>query len=155
MNRSEFLEKLREALNQNVSPQVVQENVEYYGRYIDDERRKGRSEQEIMEELGDPWVIAQTIIDSEETKNGGEYIYESNSSYGSGNEYRSTDRQTNQVKIFRFDAWWKKLLLALVVIGVICIVVSIITGLVSLIAPIVIPILIIVLLIRLIKGLKE
>ena len=53
MSRTEFLEKLREALDQNVSPHVVRENVEYYGRYINEEMRKGRSEQEILEELGD------------------------------------------------------------------------------------------------------
>ena len=50
MSRTEFLEKLREALDQNVSPHVVRENVEYYGRYINEEMRKGRSEQEILEE---------------------------------------------------------------------------------------------------------
>ena len=50
MSRTEFLEKLREALDQNVSPHVVRENVEYYGRYINEEMRKGRSEQEILED---------------------------------------------------------------------------------------------------------
>ena len=69
MNRVEFLEKLRQALEQNVSAQAVRENVEYYNQYISDELRKGRSEQDIMGELGDPWVIARTIIDSEEAKN--------------------------------------------------------------------------------------
>ena len=154
MSRTEFLEKLREALDQNVSPHVVRENVEYYGRYINEEMRKGRSEQEILEELGDPWVIAKTIIDSEEAKNGGEYIYESNSGYGAAGG-AGKDYSTNQVKVFRFDTWWKKLLLVRVVVGIICVVVSIITGLVSLIAPVVIPILIIMLLIKLIKGSKE
>ena len=159
MNRVEFLEKLRQALEQNVSAQAVRENVEYYNQYISDELRKGRSEQDIMGELGDPWVIARTIIDSEEAKNGGEYIYDSPNAYETAGRreqsYGESSGRSNQYKVFRFDTWWKKLLLAICVVGIICIIFAIISGFVSLVAPILIPVLIIVFLIRLIQNTKR
>ena len=36
----------------------------YYDDYIRSERQKGRSEADIMEELGDPRLIARTILDT-------------------------------------------------------------------------------------------
>ena len=62
MNRSEFLNKLREALENDLNAQAVQENIEYYDSYIRSEIKNGRTEQEILDMLGDPWVIARTII---------------------------------------------------------------------------------------------
>ena len=54
MNRSEFLNKLREALENDLNAQAVQENIEYYDSYIRSEIKNGRTEQEIMDMLGDP-----------------------------------------------------------------------------------------------------
>ena len=42
MTKAEFLEKLRIELSSGVTPQVLQENLNYYGQYIDDEIRKGK-----------------------------------------------------------------------------------------------------------------
>ena len=64
MTKFEFSEKLRKALSGRVSHVVVNENVSYYERYIDTEIKKGRSEKEVLEELGDPRLIAKTIIDT-------------------------------------------------------------------------------------------
>ena len=64
MTKFEFSEKLRKALSGRVSHVVVNENVAYYERYIDTEIKKGRSEKEVLEELGDPRLIAKTIIDT-------------------------------------------------------------------------------------------
>ena len=44
MNRLEFLEKLKEALEQDLGPQAVQDNVNYYNQYIMDEVRGGKAE---------------------------------------------------------------------------------------------------------------
>ncbi len=65
MNRQEFLNRLQAALNGEISPQAVQTNLRYYRDYISSEIAKGRSEREVMEELGDPRLIAKTIIDTE------------------------------------------------------------------------------------------
>ena len=57
MNRSEFLDKLREALENDLSGPVVRENIEYYDSYIQSEVRNGKTEQEVLDMLGDPWMI--------------------------------------------------------------------------------------------------
>ena len=67
MTRLEFLEKLREALENDLSGQIVRENVDYYNTYISEEVRKGRNEEEVVDELGDPWVIARSLIEAAES----------------------------------------------------------------------------------------
>ena len=147
MTKTEFLEKLRIELSSGVSPQVLQENLSYYSQYIDDEMRKGRSEKEIMDELGDPWILAKTIVDAQGEEQIEDVIYDSD-----GKTYRSsqTEEESN-IHIWNLDSWWKKLLLILVVACVIVVIFAIVSGIVSLIAPVVIPVLVIILLVRMIK----
>ena len=65
MTQAEFLDTLKRALNGQTDPQVVSENLKYYQSYISDELRKGRRESEILDELGDPRLIARSILDAE------------------------------------------------------------------------------------------
>lgn len=64
MGKQEFLDKLRLALNGKVSTETVSETMAYYEDYINTEIRKGRSEEEVMASLGDPRLIARTIIET-------------------------------------------------------------------------------------------
>ena len=64
MTRMEFLQQLRQALENDLSGSVVQENVDFYNQYISDEVRKGKSEEEVLQMLGDPWILARTVIDA-------------------------------------------------------------------------------------------
>lgn len=148
MTKSEFLEKLRAALGNDLSGAIIQENVNYYSSYISEETGKGRSEAEVIAELGDPWALARTVIDAAEGRDtadsscGGAYEYEPEQSYDG--QYR----KTRLAYSFGFHSWWKKLLLILVIVGVIMIVVSIISGLVSLLAPVLIPLIIVMIIVR-------
>lgn len=91
MTREEFLKKLKEALENDLSGRIVQENVSYYESYIIEEIRKGRTESEVIEELGDPWIIARSIIDMAEGEPGTrEAYYESAKS--SSRQERKADR---------------------------------------------------------------
>ncbi|MBO5094987.1 MAG: DUF1700 domain-containing protein [Lachnospiraceae bacterium] len=65
MTKFEFTESLRKALSGRVNYTVVNDNVAYYEAYIDTEVKKGRNEREVLEELGDPRLIAKTIIEAE------------------------------------------------------------------------------------------
>jgi len=78
MNSEQFLNELEEALSGSISPSSVTENIRYYEEYIATERRKGRTDEEIMEELGDPRLIARTIIDTSEfsVKRGSERVFD-------------------------------------------------------------------------------
>ncbi|MCR4908011.1 MAG: DUF1700 domain-containing protein [Lachnospiraceae bacterium] len=64
MTRYEFLNELKTTLSGNVSDSVLNENLEYYDEYIASEIRSGKSEEEILKSLGEPRLIARTIIDT-------------------------------------------------------------------------------------------
>ena len=147
MNKTEFLQQLREALATDLSSRTVEENIRYYSQYISDEEWKGRTEEEILNELGDPWLIAKTIINTgvPEEKN----AYDSSEN----NDYQGYGRRSDYdgMKVYRVDTWWKKALLIVGVIAVIGLILSLITGVVSLLAPVLVPILIIAIIINLLK----
>lgn len=149
MTKQEFLEKLRAALGNDLSGAVVSENVNYYKHYITDEVAKGKSEKEVIDELGDPWAIACTIIDAQENQEytEGEYRSETtaNSEYDSGKQNRY-----GNVHVFGLDSWWKKLLLILGLVGIIVLIVAVIGGIISILAPIVIPLVVLMWILRVI-----
>ena len=150
MTRSEFLNKLKEALANDLSGPVIQENVDYYSGYIADEVRKGRSEEEVVAELGDPWAIARTIIESLEIQGNTQedYGYEPNRQ----NYDQRQQSGTGQVHIFGLDTWWKKLLLVLGIVGVFMLVIAVIGGIFSLLAPILVPLILMIIVFRIIGS---
>lgn len=154
MNRSEFLNKLRETLENDLSAQVVQENIEYYDSYIRSEVQNGRTEQEVLEMLGDPWVIARTIINSAENER--DYYGGPSSSYGSG-QSTYTEEEEKEIRhpilhLMGIDTWWKRLLFFAGVIIVLMIVVSVVTGLIAAVLPFALPLLILILVLRIMGG---
>lgn len=62
MNRNEFMEQLRVALSAELDYYTVNENIVYYEEYIDVECQKGKKESDVLNILGDPRLIAKTII---------------------------------------------------------------------------------------------
>ncbi len=140
MTKTEFLSQLKRELTGNINPQAVQENIEYYDRYIMDEVRSGKSEEDVVQILGDPWVLAQTLIG---VKNSADEIYE---------DVEKTYSHMGGVARKEKSMWWKKLLGILFVIMIILCVVAIMTGLIRLLAPVFLPVAIVMLVIRLIKG---
>lgn len=68
MNRKTFLESLEKALYGRISESDRTEHMKYYENYIAQEISAGRSEQEILEELGDPRLIARTIVQTSDSK---------------------------------------------------------------------------------------
>ena len=66
MDRQEFMQDLRESLEGEISPSAVQDNLRYYNNYFDEQKAAGRSDEEILEELGEARLIARTILQSVE-----------------------------------------------------------------------------------------
>ena len=62
MTREKFLQELRIALQGQIVQVQVNEQLGYYENYIIEESRKGRTEQEVIDSLGSPRLIAKTII---------------------------------------------------------------------------------------------
>ncbi|RKJ05924.1 DUF1700 domain-containing protein [bacterium D16-54] len=166
MNREEFLQGLRSALSGEVPPEVVRDNLQYYQEYIRTEMEKGRSEREIMDELGSPRLIARTIIDA--TPGAGEGAYEEYESAGSGyygGSYASArnDRmeqaarsqsygQGGNFRYYDLNKWYWKLLGLLVVIGVVMLVLMVIGGILSIVIPLLPVIMVVLFVMWLIKG---
>ena len=76
MSREEFLTELRKALQGRVSQQAVNDNLRYYEEYILTESHKGKTEAEVIAELGNPRLLAepQKGMDGQETASG-EYSF--------------------------------------------------------------------------------
>ena len=65
MNKKEFLDILYEQLSGQMPEGTVSSHIQYYRNYIEEQRCTGRSEDDILSELGDPRLIARTLLDTE------------------------------------------------------------------------------------------
>ena len=151
MSTREFILQLESSLRGEVSEAVIQENINYYEGYIREQVAAGRDEREVLEMLGDPRLIARTIIDT----NGGDGSYqtESRTTYS----YRQSSSQESSFHIHHVDGtkWYVKLLLVAIPIILICLIVSIVMGILGLIVRFAVPILIILLVIYLVKRILD
>lgn len=159
MDRQEFLGGLERTLRGGgISEALIWDHMNYYGSYFDSEAAKGRTEEEIAEDLGDPRLIAKTILETQ-----GEDIYrETAGTYESEQEtYGSSEGRDRgfhaelgengwdvRVGKFKINSWYGYLLIGLIVCAVLSLVISIIGGIVSFVAPAVLPVLVIVLILR-------
>ena len=73
MTKKEFIHELREALDGMVPPSVVDENVSYYEEYFISQKNLGKTEEEICEELGNPRLLAKSILEARGGENYGAY----------------------------------------------------------------------------------
>lgn len=64
MDKKNFIETLRRALYGKTDHTSLEEHIRYYETYIDQEMSKGRTEKEVLDELGDPRLIARTILET-------------------------------------------------------------------------------------------
>lgn len=143
MNKQEFLEKLRLALNGRVSAGIVADNIRYYEDYINTEIRKGRSEEEVLSQLGDPRLIARTIVQTHGGTGGGRAAdmngdarsFSSQDADGSG-EGQERGGKKRSVS-FRLPVWVIGIM-AVVVIGLILVLVlSFVFSVMSVILPVI------------------
>lgn len=101
MDRTEFLNILRDQLAGNMQEDKAAAHVRYYEDYIQSQVRGGRPEQEVLEELGDPRLIAKTLIDTDDgsaQEDYGEY-----SSYGGSYDSREETPEQPEKR-------WKKVI---------------------------------------------
>ena len=82
----------RQALNGKLDAATIQDHLKFYDDYIIEEMRKGKSEQEVLELLGDPWAIAKTIVDASDGTDE-EVVYENRSPFN--NSYNQTTQAQN------------------------------------------------------------
>ncbi len=168
MNKQEFIERLRTALNGRIPVSEVEETVNYYQDYINMEMRKGRSQDEVLETLGDPRLIARTIIqtngtpDTDNRTQSGGYqephyhrdAYQDGGYQGrgyhrtayQGNSSRNDTRSSHSV--VRIPGWLLTILIMLVTILIIGIVFSVL----SFLAPLIIVMMAVILMVKLFRD---
>ncbi len=124
MTKAEFIRGLQNALAEAPDALII-ENVNYYSSYIDGELRKGRSEAEVMDELGEPQWIAKSILDAhmgsgQASWQGGTYDYSSNAGGYEGDTYTydatgsqpyQGSRGTGKIRTLDLSKWYVKALL--------------------------------------------
>ncbi len=160
MDKQEFIDKLKVALNNDLAPSMVAEHVKYYEGYIHSELQKGRSEEAVMASLGDPRLIARTIIQTNTTEDGSQKKggYQ-NASYQEGSyqsgacgagSYQQTARRDQGTISRRYSmpGW----LWGLVVVLILVVLIGLVMSVLSFLAPILIPIVVVGFLVKLFRD---
>ena len=138
MNKEAFIDTLRRALYGKVSDYELTDHVRYYEDYIRQEMNRGRSEQEVLEELGDPRLIATTILETSGMKAPEvEYTIDE----------EPADHEEGGVKVHTFSGWKATLMMALIAAAVIAMIVLVL-GLAIYLLPVIIAVMLISWLIR-------
>ena len=139
MSKNEFIQGLEAALSGNVPPETVRENLIYYRDYIRTELEKGRTEQDIMDELGDPRLIARTIMDTTPGAEEGAFEpYHFRGFFGEGSQtgsYSQGSGSRGHVHYYDLNKWYWKLLAVVVVVLFLMLLFTLITGFLSLVIP--------------------
>ena len=135
------MQGLKSELEGRVPYSVIQENLRYYDSYIMEEATKGQTEDEVIESLGGPRIIARTIVDAAldtEDRPDGFDSFESEASYrsgpaGSSQEEREPFRgKKPEVHYVDFGKWYVRLIAGLVVFLVIFLVMTVFFGIMGL-----------------------
>ena len=156
MSKQEFIDRLRTALNGRLPAAKVEETVSYYQDYINTEIRKGKSEEEVLEALGDPRLIARTIIQtsgSESSGVGGEYEYDARG-YGNA-EARGRQGEYTEYQMGGILGWLQRMprwLVVLLTVVIVLVVLSIVFSVLSALAPLIIVMVLVLFFVKLFRD---
>lgn len=124
MDKIVFLDILRQSLSGEVSSEVVEQNIKYYDQYISS--RSLEDEAGVFEEIGDPRLIAKSIIESKRAaKLNGKYTGSTEKSYGYYTEDETVEENNQSTGYSRASGfnlqftWKQRLTLILVIISII------------------------------------
>ena len=134
MNSQEFLDKLRLALSGQITANQVEENIAYYREYISAQIRMGQSEDIVLRNLGDPRLIAKSIISAnmgDVQNNQGRFTREQ---MVEEEEYYAQTREQNLPKVVHLNGW---LALGVVILGLV-VIIGAIFSLISLLFPVIV-----------------
>ena len=128
----------------------VAEHVRYYREYIDSEIRRGKTEAEVLAQLGDPRLLARSIVDAGKragTAYGSDYEYDEEVA----GEVRDDGRgRTGSVQRVMLPGW----LVMLIIVVIAVVVIGLVSSLLYIFAPVIIAVLIVTLVVRLIRDKK-
>lgn len=135
MNKTEFLETLRIQLSGQMQEGKAAAHVRYYQDYIETQVRDGRSEAEVLSELGDPRLIAKTLLDTDADVVQQPYTERQSYSYQDDGSGQNGPVKTHHYKL-DLTTWYGKL--------IVIVVAALIIGLLLFVLGTVLPVLIVV-----------
>lgn len=120
MTKQEFLNSLRAALTGELGAAAAESHVQYYEEYINAHIRLGRSEEEVLQELGNPRLIARSIIDAD--KNADRNTdRNTEQSYREQNDYESAGH--GRLRVHKLPTWLVVLLTVVIMLLVMALVI--------------------------------
>lgn len=146
MSKQDFLDNLRRSLSSGLEYGNVEEHMRYYSDYIDSRLRQGEREEDILEELGDPRLIAKTLVGMGTGSGTTEEYVSEEQKMGSK---RKSFRIHFNGKDYMLPSWMATLFGGIAAILAVCLVIILFTGALK----IAFPILIIVFIVRFIRRL--
>lgn len=124
MSKQEFIDGLRRNLSSINDYTFVNDTISYYENYIESQIRMGKAEIDVMEELGDPRLIAKSIKATHMSDDeGGQQTY-SQDEYGQNHKFSKTMFSFNG-KDIHLPLWLIKVLLILLLIVAFLLVVTV------------------------------
>lgn len=165
MSKEEFLIKLREALNGEIPEYEIENHISYYIDYLSNVS-DGKSVEDKLNELGDPRLIARTIIDTAAVttdpleRKGKGTSYSDESSYSDSQNMHDDYANTGDnyhFHMFSWNdlAWYQKILFAVIAILIVVAIIGIVVVGVNLFFSIILPVLIVLFLVRFIISLTR
>lgn len=144
MDKIEFLNRLRAALTGRVDATVLAENLAYYEDYINSQMRMGRTEEEVLQSLGDPRLIAKTIIETNEPD--GSAVQEGKNNYREDDDRNTAGRYVIRHSRLPVGAW------LVIVIVVLIVILVVLFSLLSFLVPFLLPVLVVAFMIKLFRD---
>ena len=155
MTKQEFLEGLRERLLEEGADVLVPENLNYYDSYIEEEKQKGRTEEDVLEELGNPVLIARSIleaagyeVDGIPDSDPGRYDNARTSEEEQFSQQFSEKREHAEET---FRPVTDKILPWVILAGVLFVIVILVLGFFAILSQLLVPILIVVVIVRIVR----
>lgn len=160
MKKQEFLNKLKASLSGSIPESDIQAHINYYSGYIDTEVRMGKSEKEAIKSLGDPRLIAKTIMNTQSVKS----EYHENQKYENRNDnersfsgkgfnvnYNEEGRAEYRYGRFKLNSWYGKLLGIFIAVLFFVLIFIVLGGITAILVKLAVPILVIVLIAALLR----
>lgn len=125
MYRAEFLDILKTQLSGQMHEGKIGAHLRYYEDYIQSKVRAGTPEEEVIAQLGDPRLIAKTLLDTDT----GEEVYEESRSYSESDagNYGNQEEKTWKKKL-DLSTWYGKLIVIAAAAVVIFLLISVLAA---------------------------
>ena len=160
MSKEEFLRELEEALAGDVPEAVIRDNVSYYGSYLSQEMAKGRSVEEIVGEIGEPFIIAKTIIEHCEASgecagDGGYGNYQESYDDGGNRSQSGNQNPFSNMHYIDLNKWYWKLLAFVLLFFTVTTVLNIVGGIFALLIRFAGPLMMVFLVVWFFRNMKR